>query len=82
MNNTEYEELKIDIEAIMILLSKLQKIYRAETGRDFVRPIQVFKCEICGKELKTKGAFSQHYKACVEKEGLKLLTRTIPDFTL
>jgi len=39
------------------------------TDKGMIDTIQMFKCDICGKEIKTKGAFSQHYKACARKNN-------------
>ena len=45
MTDTEFELLKLNIEATMNELDDLQRIYNKETGRDFVRPLRLRKLD-------------------------------------
>ena len=41
MTKKEFEQLKVDLELAISRVNKLQKIYRKETGHDFVPPLRL-----------------------------------------
>jgi hypothetical protein len=41
MTEKQFNKLKVDLEKKMIELAELQKKYRHETGRDFIRPLRL-----------------------------------------
>lgn len=41
MNDKEFNKLKVDLENAMDEVERLQKLYRKETGKDFVKPLRL-----------------------------------------
>jgi hypothetical protein len=41
MSDKLFDKLKVDIEMAMNHLDELQKLYRKQTGKDFVRPVRL-----------------------------------------
>lgn len=41
MDDKEFAQLKVDLEKAMNEVDRLQKLYRGQTGCDFVRPLRL-----------------------------------------